>query len=411
MTPAPLIDPFVPWLPADTAPAEVPAAGTADQDGPVALAGARLAVKDVIDVQGAPTGSGHPLLLAAAAPAPAHAAAVARLLSAGARYAGKTHTDELAYSLGGTNAHYGTPANPAAPGRLTGGSSSGTAAAVAGGLADVGLGTDTAGSIRVPASYCGLYGLRPTHARADRRGIAPLAPSFDTPALLTRTLPLLTEAAAALLAGTPRDDRPVRRVLVPADLWGCAADGVRAALRPRADRLGPALGVPLDAAPLFSDGAPCAHADARDAFTLVQAAEVWRAHGPWVRRARPVFGPHVAERLARAERVTPEAEAAARATVARLASWLHHRLDGAILAIPATPTPAPPYGTSVPASGDRAALLALTCVAGLGGLPALTLPVARVGGLPVGLCLLGGPGADECLLRTAPALRRSGSAG
>lgn len=232
MTPAPLIDPFVPWLPADTAPAEAPAAGTADQDGPVALAGARLAVKDVIDVQGAPTGSGHPLLLAAAAPAPAHAAAVARLLSAGARYAGKTHTDELAYSLGGTNAHYGTPANPAAPGRLTGGSSSGTAAAVAGGLADVGLGTDTAGSIRVPASYCGLYGLRPTHARADRRGIAPLAPSFDTPALLTRTLPLLTEAAAALLAGTPREDRPVRRVLVPADLWGCAADGVRAALRP-----------------------------------------------------------------------------------------------------------------------------------------------------------------------------------
>ncbi|WP_069467004.1 amidase family protein, partial [Actinacidiphila rubida] len=378
---------------ADTAP---PGGVSADAWEPAGLAGARLAVKDVIDIAGVPTGSGHPALLAAARPAPAHADAAARLLAAGARYTGKTHTDELAYSLGGTNAHYGAQANPAAPGRLAGGSSSGTAAAVAGRLADIGLGTDTAGSIRVPASYCGLYGLRPTHRRADRTGMAPLAPSFDTPGLLTRTLPLLAAGAAALLDGSG-EDGPPRRLLVPADLWACAADQVRAVLRPRADGLGRALGLRPDPAPLFDAGAPVAHGRALELFSLVQAAEVWRAHGPWVRRERPSFGPNVAARLARAERISPREEDAARADVARVRGWLARRLDGAVLVVPATPTAAPRWGAA--ASGDRSALLGLTCVAGLGGLPAVALPAGSP--LPVGLCVLGPPGSDEALLSVA----------
>src|SRR5690348_15455763 len=127
------------------------------------LDGVTLAVKDVIDVRGIPTGAGNPTFLAGAVPATKHAAAVQRLLDAGAHVIGKAHTDELAYSLAGTNAHYGTPRNPGAPGRIPGGSSSGSASAVAGGVAQIALGTDTAGSVRVPASYCGVWGLRPTH--------------------------------------------------------------------------------------------------------------------------------------------------------------------------------------------------------------------------------------------------------
>ncbi|MGW1466588.1 amidase family protein [Streptomyces sp. NPDC002308] len=385
--PLPLIGPYVPWLPTPDLPEPAAAHG---------LSGARIAVKDVIDLAGAPTGNGHPLLLADAVPAVRHADCLGRLVDAGAVPAGKAHTDELAYSLGGTNAHYGAPANPAAPGHLCGGSSSGTAAAVAGGLADIGLGTDTAGSIRVPASYCGLYGLRPTHARADRTGISPLAPSFDTPGILTRSLPLLQDAAAVLLAGTEADDRPPLRVLAPTDLWSLATGEVRAALAPALGRLAGGLGLPVDRAALFDDLAPVSHADARDAFKTVQAAEVWRAHGPWVERARPDFGPHVTERLRIAAGVDAAREKAARARVLAVARWLGRRLDGAVLAIPATPTPAPAHAAS--STADRDALLALTCLAGLGGLPALAVPGPRVRGLPVGLCLLTVPGGDERLI-------------
>ncbi|MCX5395546.1 amidase family protein [Streptomyces sp. NBC_00102] len=385
--PLPLIGPYVPWLPVAGLPE--PAAGRG-------LSGARIAVKDVIDLAGTPTGNGHPLLLAEAVPATRHADCLGRLIDAGAVPAGKAHTDELAYSLGGTNAHYGAPANPAAPGHLCGGSSSGTAAAVAGRLADIGLGTDTAGSIRVPASYCGLYGLRPSHARADRTGISPLAPSFDTPGLLTRSLPLLRDAAAALLAGTEADDRAPVRVLAPADLWSLATGPVRAALAPALDRLVEGLDLPLDRSPLFDGLAPVPHTEARDAFKTVQAAEVWRAHGPWVTRARPAFGPHVAERLRIAAGVDGAREEAARARVSAVARWLGRRLDGAVLAIPATPTPAPAHAST--SSADRDALLALTCLAGLGGLPALTVPGPRSEGLPVGLCLLTVPGGDERLI-------------
>lgn len=150
------------------------------------LHGVRLAVKDVHAVAGHRLGAGNPAWLAEAEPQRAHSWAVGALLAAGADVTGIARTDEFAYSLNGTNAHYGTPPNPAAPGRVPGGSSGGPAAAVALGQADAGLGSDTAGSIRVPASYCGLHGLRPTHGAVPATGMLPLAPSFDTVAWLAR---------------------------------------------------------------------------------------------------------------------------------------------------------------------------------------------------------------------------------
>jgi amidase len=381
--PSNVVDGFVPWL--------------AVTPGP---AGQRLAVKDVIDVAGLATGAGHPTWRITHESAVDDALAVARL-RAGFTVVGKTHTDELAYSLAGTNHHYGTPANPAAPGRVPGGSSSGSAVAVAAGAADLGLGTDTAGSIRVPASYTGLYGLRPTHARAPRTGTVPLAPSFDVPGLLTRDLATLRAAAALLLDAPPVVELP-RRLWFPVDLP--VAPSVRAAMLPAIDALAAELA--LDTTPLFDTGG---WERVRAAFTTVQAAEVWSSHGDWIRREQPTFGPGVTARLAVAAEVGAEGAAAARAILRTAADRIRNGLgvDG-LLAMPSTPTTAPPIPGSVPApsgaAADRAAIVRLTCLAPVCGAPALSVPVAELDGLPLGLSLLAAPGRDESLLTIAELL-------
>src|SRR5438132_8587898 len=168
------------------------------------LAGLSAAVKDMYDVAGYRTGGGSPDWLDAHAAATSTAATVVRLLEAGATIIGKTVCDEFFYSVSGANAHYGTPINPRAPDRLPGGSSSGSASAAAAGACDFALGSDTGGSVRVPAAFCGLYGIRPTHGRIDMTGAMPMAPSFDVPGwfasgpgVLRRVGEVLLEAGAA----------------------------------------------------------------------------------------------------------------------------------------------------------------------------------------------------------------------
>ncbi|UMG91467.1 amidase family protein [Nocardioides sp. TF02-7] len=190
-------------------------------DGP--LVGETVAVKDLFAVAGFRCGAGNPTLLAEAHPASAHAPVVARLLAAGASVRGIAQTDELAYSLAGTNHHHGTPPNPAAPGRVPGGSSSGPASAVALGEASIGLGTDTGGSVRVPAAYQGLFGIRTTHGAVDREGLVPLAPDVrrgrvadprPRPAAPGRrrapARPPLARSAHRRARGRPRAPRPRR---------------------------------------------------------------------------------------------------------------------------------------------------------------------------------------------------------
>ena len=160
-------------------PHDLPAPIAGAAEGP--LAGLTVAVKDMYDIAGARTGGGNPDWLAAHPPAASHAAVIRRLLERGATVIGKTVCDEFFFSVTGANAHYGTPVNPRTPGRLPGGSSSGSAAAAAAGACDFALGSDTGGSVRVPAAFCGLYGIRPTHGRIDMTGAMPMAPSFDVP--------------------------------------------------------------------------------------------------------------------------------------------------------------------------------------------------------------------------------------
>lgn len=380
-----MTDPFVPWIPRQ----EPDLALT----GP--LAGLRLAVKDLFDVAGMPTGAGNPRWLETHEVPEADAEAVARLRGAGASLVGKTITDELAWSLNGSNVHYGTPDNPAAPGRLPGGSSSGSASAVASGLADIGLGTDTGGSIRVPASYCGLFGLRPTHGRVPLEGAVPLAASFDTAGVFARDAVTLRKASETLL-GAPERTGAVTRILAPRDVWGEARAETRASLMPAVERLGAELGAAIDDAPLFDDIAELERA--RLTYTTLQAYEAWQTHGAWVESSSPEFGPGVAVRFANAAELTEDDRDREARHRERVAELLLERLgDDAALALPAAPGPAPRPEEDL----DREAIVRLTCLAGLSRAPAVALPVGEVAGLPVGLQLVASPGGDEALLATA----------
>lgn len=359
------------------------------------LHGVTFAVKDIFDVAGYVTGCGNLEKMAEGVPAAANAPCVQRLLDAGASFVGKTHTAEIAFSLDGRNTRLGTPQNPAAPGRVPGGSSSGSAAAVAAGLADTALGSDTGGSVRGPASMCGLVGLRPTHGRIDIAGTMPLAPSLDTVGWFTRDIALFSRVGAVML-GEDRAGAPLRRIVV--------ADDAFAALMPpaEADALAPAVRKAKAAA--SEVGAVTVAPEGLDAWTPVfrttQGYEAWQAHGAWITERRPAFMPAVRDRFLAASRVTADeyrAAAAKRATIRdRVASLVGD--DGMIL-LPTLPTVAPRLDDTEEAfEAFRARALSILCIAGLAGLPQITLPLAAVGGAPLGLSLIGPAGRDRALI-------------
>lgn len=367
------------------------------------LDGLGVAVKDLIAVEGHPTGGGVPAYLAGQPPRPASAPAVTALRLAGVHLAGIAQTDEFAYSIAGSNSHYGTAPNPAAPARLGGGSSSGPAAAVALGQAQVGLGTDTAGSIRVPAAYQGLVGFRPTHGAVPSDGVLPLAPSFDTVGWLTRDVGTSAAVAAVLLPAP--DGAPAAPALV---------------LRlPLAERLAEPLTRDLFAGRVAALQAAGALPPARSrpaaltaetleqwftAFRTVQAYEAWLTHGSWIEAHPGSLGADVAARFAAAAAVTGEEAAAARATLAAARDQLREWLDGAILVLPTVPGPAP-LRTAGPAEIDdvRGRTLRISCLSPIAGAPAISLPL-NGHDAPVGLCLIGAPGSDLALLSTAARL-------
>ena len=369
-----------------------------------ALSGLDFVVKDVFDVAGYGTGAGNPEYLADHPPARETAPAVTKLVEAGARLVGKAITDEFTWSLAGTNPHYGTPRNPRGPDRFPGGSSSGSAVAVASGLVPFALGTDTAGSVRVPASYCGIYGIRPTHGRVDNRGVVPLAPTYDTVGWFARDGALLGAVGAVLLP--PRRDRTVaREIVVVDDAFALADDDVRDALLDAVDRLAAQRGLMVTHADFATDEAPDWRRMA-EVYPKLMAPEAWSVHGSWLTRAQPKLGRGVGARFAMAATAT-EADANALAPVRDAAIARHAALcrAGVILAVPAAPSVAPPLDMPIedlPAL--RARTLAVGIVATLVGAPSVSLPLASVGALPVNLALIGAHGTDEALLDLAAAL-------
>jgi amidase len=360
------------------------------------LSGLTFAVKDLFDLAGVITTYGNPDWAATHPPAIATAPVVLALLQAGARLAGKTKTQELAYGLTGENVWHGTPVNPAARDRFPGGSSCGSAAAVAGSLVDFALGSDTGGSVRIPASYCGLFGIRPTHGSISLAGAYALAPSFDTCGWFARSASVLAGVGEALLAG-PRHgaEGPLLR---PEEAWVNAEPGVAEALRPALEKLeqirGRAVGVRI---------APEGIDSFFDHFRTVQAEEAWAALGGWVEATQPRFGPGIAERFAAAKATDPAMAAPGRAFRRVLQARIRPLLSGgAVMVYPTSPCVAPLLSAGRDEQDRvRQATVGVTAIAGFCGLPEVTLPAARVNGCPVGLSLVAGPGHDRALLALA----------
>lgn len=361
-------------------------------EGP--LSGLTFAAKDLFDVAGHVTGGGNPDWARTHDKAEATAPCVQALLDAGAGLAGKTHTDELAYSLMGVNAHYGTPVNSAAPDRVPGGSSSGSVAAVAAGLVDIGLGSDTGGSVRAPASFCGVYGIRTSHGRISLSGVMPLAPRFDTcgwfakdPEIFTRTG--LAYGIDAGLAMVPA------RLMIAEDAFALAGAETQTALQPMLDRIKQRFSQVMNIA-LAANGFEAV----RKTFMTCQAAEVWQAHGDWVTATQPNFGPGVKQRFEMACAVCKADLLSAMEAGAKIADRLHDLLgtDG-IIALPTVPGPAPLRSDDESSLNDfRLAALKLLANAGLAGLPQISIPAGTVNGAPVGLSLIAPKGQDETLL-------------
>jgi amidase len=358
------------------------------------LAGATFAVKDIFDVEGTVTGRGNPDWLASHPPAAANAPAVQALLDAGARLVGKTVTEELAFAVIGINPHYGMPKNVAAPGRVPGGSSSGSAAAVGGGLVDLALGSDTGGSVRIPASYNGILGMRPSHGRISLDGIMPLAPSFDTVGWFARD-PALFVAAGRVLLDDPLPARPVGRVLLARDAFARVEPETVAALQAAVAEVERILG-PAEPVTVSKEGLDAWY----EVFRTLQGAEAWAAHGSWIEQAKPRLGPQCARRFAFAATIDAAAAAQARAGRAAIGRRLDALLaDGALLIVPSAAGVAPRAdATAGEHEAVRDRVIGITSIAGFGGLPQVSLPLARLEAGPIGLSLIAARGQDEQLL-------------
>jgi amidase len=356
------------------------------------LNGQNFAVKDLIDVVDTRTGGGNPHWLHAQKAAAVSAPVVAALLAAGATLVGKTITDELAFSLEGVNAHYGTPVNPACPERIPGGSSSGSAVAVAAGLADFAIGTDTGGSVRVPASFVGVFGFRPSHGAVSLTGVLPFAPSYDTVGWFARDAATLRSVGDVLLppAAPPRLEkfRWVR------DAFALADADVAAMLRTHCG----AFDI-VEEITLF-DGA---EAEWLECYRVLQGAEIWQALGYWIRSARPRFGEAITPRFADAALIGAADVARSVPIRATIAERVKAALgNGVGLLMPTAPCVALHRDAGPAEIGEfyRRALV-LTSVAGHAGIPQVSIPAGSVGGCPVGLSVLGPPGYDRAVLEAA----------
>jgi amidase len=377
-----------------------------DPTGSGPLEGLRFAVKDVIDIAGYKTGYGNPTWRDTHPAPTVSAVCVEQLLAAGARCVGKTVTDELAFSLLGENHFHGTPLNPRTPDRVPGGSSSGSASAVACGLADFALGTDTGGSVRVPASNCGIWGLRPSHGVISVAGVNPLAPTFDTVGILARSADVLAHAASVVLACDVSLGETPDRVLLLRDAFALADPDVQEALRAPVQRLQTLFGERVRETSLreiSGEAEGAAFQTWYDTYCVLQWAEIESCLGAWIAATQPAFGPSIAASFSLVKnldrRLISQAVQRREACYRQLRRFLG---PTDLICMPTAPALAPLKGSLIrrddAGSGYYPRALSLTSVAGLGRVPQVSLPLGESAGVPVGLSLIAAHGQDAFLL-------------
>ena len=371
-------------------------------DGP--LSGLTFAAKDLFNVAGFHTGGGNPDWGKRAPVPDKHSWAVQTLLDSGANLIGKTITDEVSLGILGENAFYGTPLNSAAPDRVPGGSSSGSAAAVAAGLCDTAIGTDTGGSVRVPASFCGLFGIRPTHGRLDISGMMAQAPTSDTTGWFARDAATFAKASAVLLEEDIPTDRAALpdRLIVAVDAFGFADAAMRTALRPMIERLSDLIGA------VEEEGmAPQGLSTWAKAQRTLQPYEGWLTFKDWL-DSNPNMAYSVARGLAAAAG-TPQVD---RDWANMMRQEARARLNyllapNTVLCLPTTPFPAPMKGLPISQTDPLRLQIACLCShGGLTGVPQISIPGADLDGLPVGLSIIGRWGMDAQLVALAKAMEQ-----
>ncbi|WP_281165189.1 amidase family protein [Liquorilactobacillus sicerae] len=363
------------------------------------LTGLTFSVKDVFQLKGFKTGLGNPTWRAIQKPANQTALAITRLLKHGAILQGVTVSDEFMFSIKGSNLHYGAPLNPKHPACYTGGSSSGSASAVAQGLVDFALGTDTGGSIRVPASYCGIFGFRPTHTLNLLTGVAPLAPSFDTVGLLTNTPEVLQQVGQYLYEG--------KEQLIPTQLYylttGVPIADQKAYLA-KIYQLAAVLQLSAQQVRLFEFPKHCQPDKLQKLFRDLQGYQVWENYGSWITQHFDQIGPDIADHFRYASQLNDkqilrieeqQKNEYAEAMAAKLSNQ-------SLLIIPTTSSEA--LRKDLPfkkVEKIRQQTQELTSIAGLASLPQVVLPIG-LNGHDFSLSLIAGPATDLSLLRLVP---------
>ncbi|WP_227870622.1 amidase [Orrella marina] len=362
------------------------------------LNGLTFAAKDIYDISGHRTGFGNPVWLDTHQPATLTSPVVQSLLDAGAKLCGKVITDELAYSLNGDNVHYGAPLNTLAPGCVPGGSSSGSAAAVAAQSVDFALGTDTGGSVRIPASYCGVWGIRTTHGAIPVAGVMPLQRSFDTVGWLASKASVFERVAQVLLPSTRHH---FDRVLHFDEPWQIADEDLHPLLEAVQTCVAEMPGIKLGTASPLAQNQDLE--TWRMAYHIAGAYEAWKAHGEWIEQHHPAFGDPIAKRFRFASTVTHAQADAAKSEMSQIRKAVREVLqNNGVMVLPSSASTAP-YIDATPEEVDQVRMrtMRITCIAGLAGLPQVSIPLKTAEGKPVGISLLGPAGSDLALLRLA----------
>lgn len=375
------------------------------ESGP--LAGETVAVSDLFGIAGFSCGAGVPQFRAESPRAISNSAAVTALLAAGASITGISSTDELASGFFGTNSHFGTPPNGAVVDALPGGSSSGSASAVATGQVSIGLGSDAGGSIVVPASFQGLWGLRSTHGAVSVDGLLALAPSLDAVGWLTRTPALLRAAASASLAGSPVV-RPQRQFAIDHALVARADESVARAFTDAISTLvvGEHIAEPEPIELHDID-------DLVEIFRTVQAAEAWRSHGEWVLAHPGSLGGDIEARFRYGESISAETYEFAVQALGLARMRIDAVLGDRLLCLPSSASATRAVTTDPTALDEiRQNTLVLCSIAALAGrpalsIPALTVPIAGGGNAPVGFGLVGPTHSDLALIDIGAELARA----
>ncbi|MGV8916986.1 MAG: amidase [Pseudomonas sp.] len=369
------------------------------------LAGYTFAAKDLFDVAGYPTGGGNPHVLAMSGIKRKTAPTIQRLLDAGAKLIGKAHTNEMAFSMSGKNAHYGTPRNGAAYDRIPGGSSSGSASAVSNGLCDFSMGSDTGGSVRTPASYCGLFGLRPSHGRVSLENTQALCESMDTAGYFTRDAKLFGRVGECLLDedSAPLPEQP--QLVISDELFALIPTASLDALAPAFAQINaccPDLQTLVGELPSLNE--------AYWAFRYIQGREAWLAQGDLIVRYGLALGPDVAARFAWSKAVTDEQYNDARAFREVFAARWEHLLGNRVLVMPTVPDIAPLLSAKdEDIEETRKISHHLLAISVLCRTPQLSMPLVQKDGAPLGISLMGPRGSDLSLVKLAVRIAGQGA--